>query len=101
MANGIGANDPRELNKGGGLKFRVGSRVREETPEEGRRTYRTKRCEYNYNKDEDNRPKNLNVISEFEFQLRYYVYFRTNTLGQGMNPLIPQARLNNITPVLL
>ena len=28
------------------------------------------------------------VMSEFELQLRYYVHFRTNTLGKGMNPLI-------------
>ena len=27
------------------------------------------------------------VVSEFELQLRYYVHFRTNTLGKGMNPL--------------
>ena len=36
----------------------VGSRVRQ-TPEEGRRTYRPKRCGNN-NKDEDNSPKTLN-----------------------------------------
>ena len=28
------------------------------------------------------------VESEFELQSRYYVHFRTNTLGKGMNPLI-------------
>ena len=28
------------------------------------------------------------VVSEFELQSRYYVYFGTNTLGKGMNPLI-------------
>ena len=39
-------------------KFREGSRVRQ-TPEEGQRTYRPKRCGNN-NKDEDNSPKNLN-----------------------------------------
>ena len=27
------------------------------------------------------------IISKFEFQLRYYVHFRTNTLGKDMNPL--------------
>ena len=31
------------------------------------------------------------VVSEFELQLRYYVHFRTNTLGKGMNPLILSA----------
>ena len=28
------------------------------------------------------------VVSEFVLQLRYYVHFRTNTHGKGMNPLI-------------
>ena len=28
------------------------------------------------------------VVSEFEPQSRYYVYFRTNILVKGMNPLI-------------
>ena len=31
------------------------------------------------------------VVSEFELQSRYYVHFRTNTLGKGMNPLILPA----------
>ena len=31
------------------------------------------------------------VVSEFVFQLRYYVHFRANTLGNGMNPLILPA----------
>ena len=46
MVNGIRTIYPRGLNKRLGLKFRVGSRVLHETPEEGRRTYRLKRCEY-------------------------------------------------------
>ena len=29
--------------------------------------------------------------SEFELQSYYYVYFRTNTLRKGMNPLILPA----------
>ena len=29
------------------------------------------------------------VVSELELQSRYYVHFRANTLGKGMNPLIP------------
>ena len=58
MANGIRTGDPRGFNKGHSSKFREGSRVRQ-TPEEGRRTYRPKRCGNN-NKDEDNSPKNLN-----------------------------------------
>ncbi len=28
------------------------------------------------------------VVSEFELQSGYYVHFRANTLGKGMNPLI-------------
>ena len=31
------------------------------------------------------------VVSEFEFQSRYYVHFRKNTLEKGMNPLILPA----------
>ena len=27
------------------------------------------------------------LVSEFEIQLRYYVHFRTNNLGKGMNLL--------------
>ena len=38
-------------------------RVRQ-TPEEGRRTYQSKRCGNN-NKDEDNSPKNLNNNNQF------------------------------------
>ena len=58
MANGIRTGDPRGFNKGHSLKFCEDSRVRQ-TPEEGRRTYRLKRCGNN-NKDEDNSPKTLN-----------------------------------------
>ena len=58
MANGSRRGDPRGFNKGRSSKFREGSRVRQ-TSEEGRRTYRLKRCGNN-NKDEDNSPKNLN-----------------------------------------
>ena len=31
------------------------------------------------------------VVSEFVLQSRYYVHFRTNTIGKAMNPLIFQA----------
>ena len=31
------------------------------------------------------------VVREFELQSRYYVHFRANTLGKGMNPLILPA----------
>ena len=29
------------------------------------------------------------VVNEFELQSRYYVHFRTNTLGKDINPLNP------------
>ena len=58
MANGIRSSDPRGFNKGRSSKFREGSRVRQ-IPEEGRRTYRPKRCR-NSEKDEDDSSKTLN-----------------------------------------
>ena len=58
MANGIRTGDPPGFSKGPSSKFREGSKVRQ-TPEEGWRTYRPKRC-VNDNKDEDNSPKTLN-----------------------------------------
>ena len=39
------------------------------------------------------------VVREFEFQSRYYVHFRTNTLGKAINPLILQA-MDWIVPLL-
>ena len=51
---------PPWLNKEHDSKFYVGSQVRQETPEEGRRTYRLKCCEYNII-DEDN---SLNTLNE-------------------------------------
>ena len=50
------ANEPRGFNKGRSSKFREGYWVRQ-TPEEGRRTYRSKLCG---NNDEDISPKTLN-----------------------------------------
>ena len=42
------------------------------------------------------------VAREFELQSRYYVHFRANTLGKGMNLLIPPSYgLNSTTTVLL
>ncbi len=58
-------------------RFREGSRVRQ-TPEEGRRTYRPKRCGNN-NKDEDNSPKTLNDKKEIvRFSL---ILWHINTVG--------------------
>ncbi len=58
MTNGIRTGDPHGFNKGRSSKFNVGSRVRQ-THEEGRRTYRPKRCGNN-NEDEDNGLKTIN-----------------------------------------
>ncbi len=52
------SGDPHGFSKGRSSKFRGGSRVRQ-TPEEGRRTCRPKRCGNN-NKDKDNRSNTLN-----------------------------------------
>ena len=57
MANGIKTGDPRGFNKGCSLKFCEGSKVQQKS-EEGRRTYRPKRCGNN-NKDEGNSLKTL------------------------------------------
>ena len=69
MINRIRLSDLDGLNKGRGLKFCVGSQVRQETPEEGRRTYQPKCCEYN-NKDKDNSPKTLNDKISFHSYLK-------------------------------
>ena len=53
MVNGIRTMYPRGFNKVFGSKFRVSSRVRQEKPEEDRRTHQPKCCEYN-NQDKDN-----------------------------------------------
>ena len=58
MANRIRTGDSCGFNKGRSSKFRESSQV-QQTPEEGWRTYRPKRCG-NDNKDEDNSPKTLN-----------------------------------------
>ena len=58
MVNAIRTRNPSGLNKGHGLKFPIGSRLRQK-PEEGQRIYRSKRCEYN-NEDEENTLINLN-----------------------------------------
>ena len=84
MDNGIRTGDPRGFNKGRSSKFREGSRVRQ-TPEEGRRTYRPKRCGNN-NKDEDNSLKNLND--------------KNNTFGKDMNPLISHPSMDSIISLI-
>ena len=79
MVNGIRISDPRGLYKWRVSMFRVGSPVRQ-TPEEGRRTYRSKCREYN-NKDEDNSPKTLNYENHQASSQRFRHltnYIRTN-----------------------
>ena len=84
MVNGIRTGDPCGFNKGRNSKFRVGSRV-QQTPEEGRRTYRPKRGGNN-NKDEDNSPKTINDKNKFTlFYIRniyecIYQPFRTDRM---------------------
>ena len=42
------------------------------------------------------------VVSEFVLQSRYYVHFRANTLGKGIEPPYPPSYgLNSITTVFL
>ena len=50
-------------NKGFSSRFGVNCRVRHETPDEGRRKFRLKRCESN-NKDESN---SSNILSNNNF----------------------------------
>ena len=40
-------------------------------------------------------------VSEFKLQSCYYVHFWTNTLGKGMNHLMPHYGLISTTAVLL
>ena len=40
------------------------------------------------------------VVIEFELQSRYYVYFRTNILEKGMNPLILPAMIKIVLLLL-
>ena len=84
MANGIRTGDLCGFNKGRSSKFLEGSRVRQ-TPEEGRRTYRPKRCRNN-NKDEDNSPKNVTDKKKIYCSLKTYVLLRlriSTTLFEG------------------
>ena len=55
--NVVEDNSPKNLNDKN--QQASSQKFRQQTPEEGRRTYRPKRCGNN-NKDEDNSPKNLN-----------------------------------------
>ena len=76
MVNGIGTSDPCGLDKERSSKFRVGSQVRQ-THEEGRRTYRPKRWEYN-NKDENNSPKTLNYKNQRASSQKFWQQLTSN-----------------------
>ena len=89
MTNGIRTGDPRGFNKGRSSKFREGSRVRQ-TPEEGRRTSRLKRCGNN-NKNEDNSPKTLNDKNLQASSQK----FRQKTPGEGRRTYQPKRCGNN------
>ena len=105
MVNGIRTSDPRGLNKGRGSKFRVGSRVRQETPEEGRWTHQPKRCENN-NKDEDNSPKTLNdknrfvviflieTISAFLLRPSFLSFFSVTVVFTATEPVVISTPFN-------
>ena len=77
MANGIRTGDLRGLNKGRSSKFRQGFRFRQ-TPEEGWKTYRPKRCGNN-DKDKDNSPKTLN---DKKYLLLFYNFIKIYMLKQ-------------------
>ena len=73
MVNRIGTIYPSGSNKRFRSRFRADFRVRHETPEQGRRTYRPKHCEYN-NKDEVSSPdilsnENNNLLKRVSFQV--------------------------------
>ena len=80
MANGIRTGDSRGFNKGRSSKFREGSRVRQ-TPEEGQRTYRPKRCGNN-NKDEDNSSKTLLLLSCLSSISSFYAYDKVTKVAK-------------------
>ena len=64
MVNGIRIIYSRELNEGVSSMLCLGSRVRNETPEEDWMIYRPKRSEYN-NEDDGNGP---NILSDENYQ---------------------------------
>ena len=58
--NGIRTIYPSVLNEGFSLRFNVGSQGRPEKPEESRRIYQSKRCEYN----NENKENSANIPSD-------------------------------------
>ena len=79
MVKGIRSIYPSGLNERFGSKFRVGSRVWSEKPEEGRGTHRLKWCEYN-NEDKEISlntltDKNYQASSKKFRQIKHYILF--------------------------
>ena len=89
MVNGIRTGNPRGFNEGRSSKFCGGSRVRQ-TAEEGRRTYRPKRCG-NSNKDDDNSPKTLNNKNQQASPQK----FKQLTAEEGRRKYLPKRCGNN------
>ena len=81
--------NPRGFNKGRSSKLREGSQV-QQTPEEGRWTYRPKRWGNN-NKDEDNSPKTLNDKNQQATSQK----FRQQTPEEGRRTYRPKRCGNN------
>ena len=109
MVNRIVTVDLSGSNKGFNSKHCVDSQVRREAPEEGRKTYRPKLCDYNhkYKVNSSNILSNNNyraslggargvmvivvgiVTRRHEFKSwTDCISHSTNTLGKGMNPII-------------
>ena len=84
---------PVDSIKGRSSKFCEGSRVRQ-TPEEGWRTYRAKRC--GNNKDEDNSPKTLNDKNNLNVSFKLHPYSLQMTRSPP-GPRLPK-RIGNAHP---
>ena len=91
MANGIRIGNPRGFNKGHTSKFCEGYRV-QQTPEEGRRTYRPKHCGNN-NKDEDNSPKILNDKNHKNIFWTFHLVSHRQTSPHGIMAKVPYSGL--------
>ena len=90
MVNGFWTIYYRRLNKWFSFKFSVGSQVRQETPEEGRKTYQPKHCE-NKNEDEENSPNIQRDKTSINFFLQSY-----NKLCLTTNGIFHKNCLNSI-----
>ena len=92
MVNGFRPSETRGLNGRRASKSHLGSRVQQETSEEGWSIYRPKRYEYK-NKDEDNSPKTMNDKKQ--------VYLVTRCILKEMLNLIKSYVTESITLIFL